>query len=138
MSSNDYQPTELERPFVAALKAQDMPRIRTLIDAGALSLDDLEHYKTCMERVLDDFEWRLDCCSFEDLMIYIDHLVPKQKQVIAMLVTAIDEALDQQRHEPDPKEWNEGTCEKCGCLTPYCIHCGRTWCVGCESPHCQA
>jgi hypothetical protein len=47
-------------------------------------------------------------------------------------------ALDQQRHEPDPKEWNEGTCEKCGCLTPYCVHCGRTWCVGCESPHCQA
>ena len=25
MSSNDYQPTELERAFVAALKAQDMP-----------------------------------------------------------------------------------------------------------------
>ena len=43
-----------------------------------------------------------------------------------------------QRHELDPKEYNDGTCNKCGCQTPYCLHCGKTWCIGCEPLHCQS
>ena len=80
--------SESERAFHEAVRAQNVPRMRTLIDAGAVSLDDLEHYKKCGEGVLADFEFRMTRCDPHDFMIYMDHLVPKQKEVNALLESA--------------------------------------------------
>jgi hypothetical protein len=61
-----------ERAFVAALKAFDVPRLKTLIDAGTMSLDDLKDFKTRAEQLLARWEWRMDRgMSFNEVLFYI-------------------------------------------------------------------
>ena len=85
--------SESERAFVAALKAFDVPRLQELIDAATISLDDLKDFKTRAKQLHANFtwfEWRMDRgMSFNELMFYIDDIVPKQRRVIALLESAI-------------------------------------------------
>ena len=79
-----------ERAFVAALEAFDVPRLKTLIDAGTMSLDDLKDFKTRAEQLLAHWEWRMldRGMSFNEKMFYRDDIVPKQRGVIALLGSA--------------------------------------------------
>ena len=84
-----------ERAFVAALKAFDVPRLTTLIDAGTMSLDDLKDFKTRAEQLLARWEWRMDRgMSFNEVLFYIEHVVPKQRRVIALLESEIRAQLE--------------------------------------------
>ena len=86
MSNHDHQPTESERAFVAKLKAQDLDGLRELIDARAVSLDGLKHYKACSERVLAQLEPHKPWMKICGVKIFLDN---KQEQVIVLLERAI-------------------------------------------------
>ena len=84
-----------ERAFVAALKAFDVPRLTTLIDAGTMSLADLIDFKNRAQELLARWERRMDRgMSFNELMFYIDDIVPQQRLVIALLESAIRAQLE--------------------------------------------
>ena len=86
------EPTE--RPeraaFVAALNEFDVARLKTLIDAGTMSLADLIDFKDKTQELLAFWERRMDRgMSFHEVLFYIDHVVPKQQKVISLLESEI-------------------------------------------------
>ena len=91
------QPTEPpERAaFVAALNDFDVARLKTLIDAGTMSLADLIDFKDKTQELLAFWERSMDRgMSFHEVLFYIHHIVPKQRRVIALLESEIGAQLE--------------------------------------------
>jgi hypothetical protein len=105
MSNHDHQPTESERAFVAKLKAQDLEGLRELIDARAVSLDGLKHYKACMERVLAQLAPHRRWMTICDFKIPCDNqILNQQEKVIALLEGAIVDLTNAEHGEQEQQQ----------------------------------